>query len=183
MSDLKTVIVSGVIGAVAGGVSGAIMGWLIAPTRAEREERGRQRLQARRQIAVAIANLSYELIETRGRLFRMEDASDLLNRSKFLEFAGAVKSAVSSLPRLERWRVTRAARTLIGQFIWRLAEIVPREHYEGVDEASLLKVTADTRASADASLCNAVLLGVRPTDAKWDAALKAVEKMQRTYPG
>jgi hypothetical protein len=183
MSDLSTEIISGIVGAVAGGFSGAAVGWLIAPTQAEREERGKSRLEGRKQIASAISNLNYQMVEARGKLFRIESVGELLDRARFVEFAGAIRQGATFLPRIERWRVERETRNLVGRLAWRLAEIVPPEHYSDIDEASLVKATADTRTSTDSPLCGPTLVNVRPTDAQWDATLKAIEKIHKTYPG
>lgn len=183
MSDLSTEIISGLVGAVAGGISGAAVGWLIAPTQAEREERGKSRIEGRKQISSAISKFKYQMVEARGKLFLIESVGELLDRARFVEFAGAIRQGAAFLPRIERWRVERKTRNLVGRLAWRLAEIVPPEHYSNVDEASLIKATADTRTSNDTPLCSPALVNVRPTDTQWDAALKAIEKMHKAYPG
>lgn len=183
MSDLQTEIISGVIGAVAGALSGAAAGWIIAPTQAEREERGRLRLEGRRKIADAVAKLDYQVIEARGRLLRLESIDQLLDRARFVEFAGAVRQGAAFLPRLERWRIEHSSRNLTGRLVWRLTEIMPPDRYPEIDEASLMRATADTRTSVDSPLCGPLLATKRPTDDQWDLALKAIEKIRRRYPG
>jgi hypothetical protein len=175
-------IISGVVGAVAGGAAGALTGWFVAPTQAEREERGRKRIEGRSQIASAVANLNYQLIEARGRLFRLEEISHLLDRTHFLEFANGVKRGSMFLHRFARFRVERSAKKLTGRLIWRLAEIVPPEHYGHVDEASVRQATADTRTSTDKPAYGPALAECPPTNARWDEALKILDKMKRTYP-
>ncbi len=139
MSDLSVAIISGVAGAVAGGLSGAVMGWLIAPTQAERVDRGRQRLEGRKAIATAVTQLNYQLTEARGRLLRVESTEDLLDQSHFVTFAGSVRSGAIALPALERWLIIHRPKALLGRLVWRLAVIVPSDHYSDIDEASLLK--------------------------------------------
>lgn len=182
MSEFPTQLISGLTGAVTGGFSGAFIGLLIAPTRAEREERGKRRVEGRRQIAAALSELSYELIEARGRLFRLEGASDRVTFERLLRFTGEIQVGASSLPRFERWRIERKARALTGKLAWRLAAIVPPSRYDNVDEASLIKATADTRTSNEVALLNMALATARPTDPRWDAALKALERLRRAYP-
>lgn len=183
MSDLKTEIISGVVGAVAGGLAGAVAAWLFAPTQAEREERGRQRVNGRQQIAGAISALNYQLAEARGRLFRLEDVDDAINVGQFIKFAGDIRVGASFLPRFERWRIVHRIKNLTGKLTWRLAEIVPPGHYSCVDEATLLKATADTRTSNDVVMLSVNLSRTRPTDPRWDALLKTVEKLGKSYPG
>lgn len=182
MDSLHDDLISAVVGAVAGGVAGALVALVVAPTQAEREERGRRRLEGRSQIASAIGRLSYQLTEARGRKFRLEGIDDLLTRASFLEFVGAVKQGSMFLRWTERVRVEHRAKKLSGRLIWRLAEIVPPEHYADADEASVLQATADTRTSTDKRTFGPALIGCQPTDSKWDAALKIVDKMRRIYP-
>jgi hypothetical protein len=175
-------IISGVVGAVAGGVAGALTGWFVAPTQAEREERGRKRVEGRSQIASAVARLNYQLTEARGKLFRLEETDHLLDRARFLEFANAVKQGSMFLRRLARLRIERSAKKLTGRLIWRLAEIVPPEHYGHVDEASIRQATADTRTSTDKPAYGPALAECSPTSARWDEALRILDKMRKTYP-
>lgn len=182
MGSLHDDLISGVVGAVTGGVAGGLVAVVVAPTQAEREERGRRRLEGRSQIASAIGKLSYQLTEARGRKFRLETTGDLLDRASFLEFAGAIKQGSMFLRWTERFRVKRHAKKLTGRLIWRLAEIVPSEHYANVDEASIRQATADTRTSTDKRMFGPALAASPPTDAKWGAALKIIIKMQKTYP-
>ncbi len=179
---MRDEIVSGVVGAVAGGAAGALTGWLVAPTQAEREERGRKRVEGRSQIAAAVAKLSYQLTAARGKLFRLEEVGDLLDRARFLEFADAVKRGSRFLHWHARVRVDRTAKKVTGRLIWRLAEIVPPEDYTDVDEASILQATADTRTSTDKPVYGPVLAKCAPTDVKWDEALKILDRLRRFYP-
>jgi len=181
--SLHDEIISGVVGAVSGGVAGALTAWWLAPTQAEREERGRRRLEGRSQLAAAIGLLNYQITEARGRLFRLEEIGDLLDRARFLEFAGSVKRGSIFLRSYKRFLVKRRAKKVAGRLIWRLAEIVPPEHYGDVDEASLLKATADTRTSVDERVFGAALADFPPTSARWDEVLKVLEKMRKAYPG
>lgn len=182
MSDLRTEIISGVIGAVTGSLSGAFITWVVAPTQAEREERGHQRLESRKAIAGAIAKLDYEVTEARARLFRIQAIGDLLDQKQFVMFTGTVRSNASPLPFFERRLILHRTKALVGNLVWRLAELIPSDHYSGIDEASLLKATADTRTSLETPLCGTALAVVRPTDRKWDTALKALGKLRKSYP-
>jgi hypothetical protein len=182
MGSLHDDIISGVVGAVSGGVAGALVAVVVAPTQAEREERGRRRVEGRSQIAAAVEKLSYELTEARGRKFRLKTTDNLLDQASFLEFVGAIKQGSMFLRWPERVRAKRRAKKLAGRLIWRLAEIVPSEHYADVDEASVLQATADTRTSTDKRTFGPSLTDCPPTDAKWDAALKIINKMRKTYP-
>jgi hypothetical protein len=182
MSGLRDGIISGVIGAVTGGAAGSFMSLFVAPTQAEREERGKRRLEGRAQIASAVARLNYQITEARGALFRLEDAGDLLGRPQFLEFAGALERGSAFLRWHSRARIKRRGRRLTGRLIWRLAEIVPPEHYGDVDDASIRQATADTRTSTDRRVYGLALVKCLPTNANWDDAFKILAKMRKSYP-
>jgi hypothetical protein len=175
-------IISGIVGAVAGGVAGALTGWLVAPTQAEREERGRKRVEGRSQIATAVAKLRYQLTAARGKLFRLEEVGDLLDRARFLEFADAVKRGSMFLHWYARVRVDHYAKKVTGRLIWRLAEIVPPDDYAEVDEASILQATADTRTSMDNPVYGPALVKCAPTDVKWDEVMRILDRMRKLYP-
>ena len=183
MGSLHDNIISGVIGAVSGGAFGALAGFLIAPSRSEREERGKRRIEGKSQIASAATHLNYQLTEARGRLFRLEETGDLLERARFLEFAGSVRKGAMFLRWLARYRVERRARKLTGRLIWRLSELVPQERYSDVDQASINQATADTRTSTDKHVYGTRLAHYPPTGPAWDEALKILGKLRRAYPG
>jgi hypothetical protein len=182
LSGLRDGVISGVIGAVAGGVAGSLMGWLVAPTQAEREERGKRRLEGRARIASAVAQLNYQMMEARGSLFRLESADDLLGRTQFLEFVEALKQGSMFLHWYSRLQIKRRGRRLTGRLIWRLAEIVPPGHYDNVDEASIRQATADTRTSTDRRVYGPALVKRLPTDRTWDDAFNILAKMRKSYP-
>ena len=117
MGSLHDDIISGVIGAVAGGVCGLLTALVVAPSQSEREERGKHRLEGRSQIASAATLLNYQLTEARGRLFRLEETGDLLDRARFLEFAGSVRKGAMFLRWFARFRVERQAKKLTGRLI------------------------------------------------------------------
>lgn len=182
MGSFHDDVISAVVGAIAGGVTGGLSGWFIAPTQAEREERGRRRIESRSQIAAAVGNVSYQVREARGLLFRLEDPAELLDRANFLKFANSVKQGSMFLRWPERLRVERKARKLTGRFVWRLAEIVPSDHFADVDEASVLQATADTRTSIDKNVFGPALARYPPTDPRWNEVFKLVDKMRKSYP-
>jgi hypothetical protein len=187
MGSLHDDIISGVIGAVSGGVFGALTGlatgFLVAPSQSEREERGKRRLEGRSQIASAATRLNYQLMEARERLFRLEETGNLLDRARFLEFAGSVRKGAMFLRWFARYRVERRAKKLTGRLIWRLSELVPEEHYSDVDQASITQATADTRTSTDKRVYGTRLAHFLPTSPEWDEALKILGKLRRAYPG
>jgi glycine/D-amino acid oxidase-like deaminating enzyme len=182
MGSFHDDVITAVVGAIAGGAAGALSGWFIGPSQAEREERGRRRIEGRSQIAAAVGELSYQVREARGRLFRLEDPADLLDRANFLKFANSVKQGPAFLRWLERLRVKRKARKLTGRFVWRLAELVPSDHFVDVDEASVLQATADTRTSIDRNVFGPTLGRYPPTDPRWNEVFKLVDKMRKSYP-
>jgi gas vesicle protein len=182
LSGFSDDVISGVIGAVTGGIAGSLTAWLVAPTQAEREERGKRRLEGKARIAKAVSQLNYQMMEARGALFRLENASEFLGRTQFLEFAEALEQNSMFLHWSSRIRVKTRGRKLTGRLIWRLAELVPPEHFAKVDDASVRQATADTRTSADRKMFGLALTQSLPTDQMWDEAFKILAKMRRSYP-
>lgn len=182
MSSFHDEVITAVVGAIAGGAAGALSGWFIAPTQAEREERGRRRVEGRSQIAAAVGDFSYQVREARGRLFRLEDPAEQLGRANFLKFANSVRQGSLFLRWLERMRVERIAKKLTGRFVWRLSELVPPDHFADVDEASVLQATVDTRTSIDKNAPGPSMARWPPTDPRWNEFIKLVDKMRKSYP-
>lgn len=175
------------VGAIAGGVCGALAGGgfslMVAPTLAEREERGRMRIRGRRSIASALIAFHYAVSETRGTLFRL---GGVVDRDEFeraaLTFASTLIRSADSLPWIERSRLRWRTRRLMGPGVIRFVELRPPKHFGAGADSARLQVIADTRpwtskAKFDLELCIA-----KPTDDRWSRVLKAIQKMQRDYP-
>lgn len=180
MPDLGTVLTGAISGAVCGSLSAAAIGWYIAPSRAEREERGKKRLEARRAISDAIRTLHYDLSEARQRAYRKEPSNAAELEGRAVDFATRVRSATAPLPGSEAWRVRSDVRALVGPGVWRVAELRPGDK-TGPDSASLQAV-ADTRHWLANSDFTPELAYIEPTDQRWDKLLKRVARLQRRYP-
>jgi hypothetical protein len=87
----------------------------------------------------------------------------------------AILASAESQVTQPRWTISQIAVAV-------LAELVPSDHYSNIDEASLLKAKADTRTSLEMPLPGTALSELRSADPKWDAALKALGKLRKSYP-
>ncbi len=175
-------LISALCGAVTGAIAGGAVGWLIAPTRAEREERGKKRVIARETIASAIVDFQYAISEARQQLYR----KNIVNRDDFegvaVRFAGTISRASAPLPRMERWRLRRHLRNIVGPGIIRIVELRPAPKYEAGADSARLRAIADTRPWVAEAAYRSDLLDLRPTDSAWDILLARLQRMQKAYP-
>ncbi len=105
---------------------GGVVGLVIAPTKAEREERGRQRIDGRRRIASAIVQFQYEVAEARRNLYSLDGSvdSDAFEGAAVTFTADIVKPA-DVLPWSERRYVRWRVRKLVGPGVMRTVELRP----------------------------------------------------------
>ncbi len=168
-------------GAITGALAGALVGWIIAPTRAEREERGRKRLEGRRQIADSIVGLRYTVSQARQRLYRLEQFDNSELHHAAVHFAYVTRVYSLPLPRLERLRLRRKVRQIIGKQLCRLAELRPQsEHPRPGDSATLISI-ADTRSSVKDTPFDVALRMEKPTHPHWDKLLDLLGDLQQRY--
>jgi hypothetical protein len=179
-ADLSVVLVGGIAGAVTGSLCAAIITWLLAPSRAEREERGKKRMDARLAISQAIRTFHYEISEARQLAYRKTslDPHDLEEKARL--FAGAVRQSSIPLPHSEAWRLKSDVRGIVGPGVWRLSELRARDS-SGTDSATLQAI-ADTRHWLAKSPFTPELARVEPTDKRWDNLLAKLGKLQSRYP-
>lgn len=188
MPDASAIIAGAIAGAVSGSLSAAALAWLTAPSRAEREERGKRRADGRREIAEAARAFHYDLGEARRRLYRKSPVMPRELESSAVRFAALVRRGSTPLPRSERFRVLGDARTIVGPGVWRLAELRPTaaDSPNTANAATLdgaaLKVVAETRHWLTKADFTPTLATTEPTDRRWDALLMRVRKLQRRYP-
>lgn len=183
MSDAAVALLGAVAGAVAGGAMGGVVGLVIAPTKAEREERGRQRIEGRRRIASAVVQFQYDVAEARHSLYSLGGSvdGDAFEGAAVTFTADIVKSA-DVLPwterRLVRWRVGK----LMGPGLMRTVELRPAGRYAAGPDSARLQAIADTRSWSAASTFDPALLLRAPTDPTWDKVLRALRRLQTDYP-
>jgi hypothetical protein len=181
-TSTETALIAAITGATTGALAGAFVGWIIAPTRAEREERGRRRIDGRRQIADAIKQLHYAVSEARHQLYRLEsmDRSDLEEAA--VSFANVARNGSLPLPPYERWRVRRSVQRIIGKQLWRLAELRPASDYRRHGDSAALASIADTRTGMVDPPFEVALRPEDPISQRWDKLLDMLSAFQRRYP-
>lgn len=183
MADAAVALLGAVAGACTGGVMGGIVGLAVAPTKAEREERGRQRIEARRRIAAAILQFQYDIAEARHALYSVDGSvdSDAFEGAAVTFTADVVKSA-DVLPWTERHVIRWRVRRLVGPGVVRTVELRPAGRYSAGPDSARLQAIADTRPWAAGSTFDPMLLLRAPTDPAWDQVLRALRRLQVDYP-
>jgi hypothetical protein len=173
-------VVQVMTGAISGAAAGALAGLVVGPTKAEREERGKRRLQARIEIGAALKAFRYQL--AMARLLRLErqpaDEDAVLKMAYSLAHV-----AYSSAPLFgvsERWRLRRSVASLVGAELVTMASLQP-DPVSGVSDAALAAVTAKYRRSPEESLRH-MISKASPLSAEWDRLTKASDRLTRRYP-
>jgi hypothetical protein len=168
-------------GALTGAISGGLVGLWLAPSRAEREERGRKRVDARRDAVRIIGQFDTLVRSFRQRLYRLEkpDPNDL--ETGAVRFANEIRYLASVLPRWERWLLLRRVRKIVGPGYWREAELRPQGDLErSPGDAIALAAVADARPFTSKALMSPTLALQPPTDEQWDELLAALAALRRS---
>lgn len=172
-------VLGALTGALTGAVAGGIAGWWIAPTRAEREERGRKRVDGRRDALAEVNAFDVAVREFRQHLYRQEVPDRDAFEVSAVRFAGEIRHVAPVLPWFEKRRLVRRVRKVVGPGYWREAELRPRGIYnrKNTDPAALAAV-ADTRPHTAKSLLSPDLASTRPTDQQWDRLVSALSSLR-----
>lgn len=173
-----------VVGALSGAVTGALAAsallWATASSKAEREERGRKRVDARRDALRAVNEFDTAVRMHRQLLYRREPTDDNLLETAAVRFAGEMRHVAAVLPRRQRRAMVRRARKLVGPGYWREAELRPQGQYDRLQtDAVTLAAIADTRPAMAKSRMTADLLSAPPTDARWDQLSAALASLRK----
>jgi hypothetical protein len=169
------------VGGVAGAVAGGLVSLAFAAATGERQELGRRRIEARNLISSATQEFLYAIGEARLRLYELRKLEKDYT-AKATKFAGIVRKASLSLPPLERLRLQRRLRKIVGSGIYQLAELRPPSTYAVDADAAALTAISEARPTAEQPLFDRYLIQARPTDHRWDELLDALRKLQERYP-
>jgi gas vesicle protein len=169
------------VGGVAGAVAGSLVSLAFATATGERQERGRRRIEARNSVSSATQEFLYAVGEARLKLYELRKLDEDYT-AKATTFAGIVSKASLSLPPLERWRLQRKLRKIVGSDIYQLAELRPSSTYAVEADAAALMAISEARPTAEQPLFDAYLLHSKPTDRRWDDLLDAMRRLQKRYP-
>lgn len=172
-------LLSTVLGAISGGIAGLVIG----PTKAEREERGKRRIDARRSVARSLQSFRYRLSEYRLAMLAIEADGEFSSvREAALTYAKAVQVDGAILPRRERKRLHKNTRKIIGRTFLRIASLrSPDSANVTADSASLTAIALE-RQDTSLSLFNESFETLAPTSSDWDKLLSAIDKVRRRYP-
>lgn len=178
MSALSTalpVLVSAASGAAAGGLTSLLVG----PSKAEREERGKRRIEGRSAVGKALTDFRYEY--KMARLQRLEGqpvSADEIFKSA-LRLAAVTNSAMRSLSALERTGLRRRVSSIVGIEMIGLARLQPDCAKETT--STLLQMTAE-KYRRDPQVSIQQLTEVDPSDGTWDILSNRIDKLARKYP-
>ncbi|WP_143138899.1 hypothetical protein [Lentzea waywayandensis] len=171
-------IPSFVVSAVLGAVSGGLMSIVIGARKAEREEKGKRRVEAR--VALVKAIRAYRHDYKKARLLRLENqavaSEDLF--SSALGLASSANALAQFLSFFGRTLLRRRVASVVGVEMLSLAEL----QVDGKDEVSVaaLHMVAE-RCRADPRESMRLLVEVDPADLFWDDLLRRIERLSRKY--
>ncbi|MFS8104493.1 hypothetical protein LFM09_46050 [Lentzea alba] len=171
-------IPSFVVSAVLGAVSGGLTSILIGARKAEREEKGKRRVEAR--IALVKAIRLYRHDYKKVRLLRLEN-QPVTGENLFPSALGLANSANAFgqfLPLLGRALLRKRVASVVGAEMLSLAELQIEDGGE-VSAAALHMVAERCRADPRESM--RLLVEVDPADLLWDDLLRRIERLARKY--
>ncbi len=172
------------LGAVTGGITGALAAAALtlatASTKAEREERGRKRVDARRDVLRALNEFDGAVRSYRQKRYRHEPVDENELETAAVKMAGEARQAAVVLPVVERRRLLRRVRKLLGPGYWRESELRPHGAYARVQtDPVALAAVADTRPHSVKSKMSPELLHARPADPRWDQLVQALASLRK----
>lgn len=172
-------VVAASAGALTGALAGGIVAYIIAPSKAEREERGKQRITGRRQIASGTAAFQYAALQARERRLNMEDAAKVQQElmSAAIALAQATQEGTVHLPRIRRWKLRRSVKKIVGAQSWRLAELRPHGVQPGAFDAATARVNREIRPTPSQGLLPPE--AASPLDPSWDLLIRTVGRFQK----
>ncbi|USX54122.1 hypothetical protein [Lentzea sp. HUAS12] len=174
MWNVPTFVVSAIFGAISGGLTSLLIG----ARKAEREERGKRRIEARMKLGKAIRIYRHDYKKI--RLLRLENQEvevDALFASA-LELAISTNACSQLLSYSERVILRRRVASVIGFEMLVLADL----QVEDADEVSTaaLHMVAE-RCRVDPKETMRLLIEVEPTASVWDDILRRIERLARKY--
>jgi hypothetical protein len=180
MSQSAINIMQVAISAGSGAVAGALVSFLAGPTIAEREERGRSRVSARRAIGRALQSFRYNLSNLRLILLEDQPPEAAVLVDSAFDLATEVYAALPIVSWPERKRLERAIGALIGREMLEVARLRPRERGANeLSDAARAFVAQKYRSEPTHVLTD--LLSVDPLAREWESITRRGEKLSRRY--
>lgn len=175
-----------IIGAVSGGLMGAITSIVIGPTKAEREEKGKRRIEARKSLADAIKSFRYAASETRLKKYDLRVTNPAVDysgiRAAALRLGSSIQRERHVLPPWERIVLNRRASDILGSNLLAWADLRPPSIEDPSEDSALLHAIATERQGPSKAAYSEWLLTQPPTSDAWDALLSSVDKLRKRYP-
>ncbi len=173
--NLVQVLISAAAGATAGGLTGILVG----ASKAEREERGKRRIEARSEVGKALRAFRHEYKQ--ARLQRLEEQPAPIGAlfKAALQLAVATNTAIRVLPMFERLHIRRKVASVIGVEMIGLANLQP-DGADIVTNAALHMTVEKYRRDPQVSIQE--LVEIDPIGSTWDNLLSRIERLARKYP-
>lgn len=178
MTEIIPLLLPGVVGAFTGAAAGGLVAMWLAPTRAEREEWGRSRVEARAAIEKAAGLFHYKVSEAQHRALNMNPVPWNELEAEAIAFASALYWNKGNLRRWSKRRLKKAARRIVGDRIWRIAQLRPSSEMHTPNDSAVYAAIRSERHDDNSALLNHGLLA-DPLDPKWAALLTALAKLQQ----
>ncbi|MBF6298988.1 hypothetical protein IU459_15755 [Nocardia amamiensis] len=168
-----------VLSTVSGATAGGVVNILAGSTKAEREERGKRRIDARADVGKSLRTFRHEY--RRARLQRLENQTVEVDQvfKAALQLASATNTAMRALSAIERLRLRRGVASVIGAETIGLANLQP-DGAEEIDGAALHMAAEKYRRDPQVSIRQ--LIELDPTEPSWDLRSNRIERLARKYP-
>ncbi len=116
----------------------------------------------------------------RQKRYRHDPVDENELETAAVKMAGEVRHAAVVLPVVERRRLLRRVRKLVGPGYWRESELRPQGAYARVQtDPIVLAAVADTRPGLAKSKMSPELLHAPPADARWDELVAALASLRK----
>jgi hypothetical protein len=169
------VLISAITGATAGGLTSILIG----PTKAEREERGKRRIEARSELARALRAFRYEYRQARLQRLENQTVSTEAVFTSALRLATATSAALSVIPAFERLTLSKKITKVIGPEMLGLASLQPEPASEVTNTA--LHIIAE-KYRRDPRMTIQKLTETDPLGSEWDTTQRRIDRLTRKYP-
>lgn len=173
--SLVPVLISAVSGAAAGGLASILVG----ASKAEREERGKRRIEVRSEVGRTLRAFRYEYKQARLQRLEKQLVSTEAVFKSALELAATTNSAVQILAMFERVNLRRRVASVVGVEMIGLANLQPDCTGEITNAA--LQMTAE-KYRRDPRVSIQQLIEIDPLAPNWGSVLRRIERLARKYP-
>lgn len=166
------------LGGIGGALTGGFVNITIGSTKAEREEKGKRRIQVREDLAQAVQEFRFHF--SNARLLRLEDQGvnekDLVGTA--VNLGVVARKACRVLPAFERRLTMRRVGKLIGEELLVVGQVRPAGSPQATDAATVIAV-ARFRSEPGERILG--LVRGDPLSPDWDRFMGQVDRFGKRY--